>query len=216
MAGFVDELTLINALADAAPGFVWRLVGEDGGRRDRPAAVRAGPDGEHVGLGVGRGAARLHLPRRQPPGFAAPATGVVSARRARRAPGAVVGAGRHGCPRWRRRGSGWRCSTGDGPGPEAFTLREPYPAPAALRKRRPIGGPASRSRAASGGSGAESRWPWPSRQPRSSSGARCCPRSRCPRRPRPAERVGDRQRSPARCRGRCRVAVTPPRTNGRS
>lgn len=28
-AGFVDELERINALADAAPGFVWRYVAED-------------------------------------------------------------------------------------------------------------------------------------------------------------------------------------------
>src|SRR5690349_20832214 len=30
MAGFVGGLLEINALADAAPGFVWRLVDEDG------------------------------------------------------------------------------------------------------------------------------------------------------------------------------------------
>lgn len=27
-AGFMDELDAVNALADAAPGFIWRLVGE--------------------------------------------------------------------------------------------------------------------------------------------------------------------------------------------
>ena len=30
MSGFVDQLDEINALADAAPGFVWRLQTEDG------------------------------------------------------------------------------------------------------------------------------------------------------------------------------------------
>ncbi|GAA3195145.1 DUF3291 domain-containing protein [Actinocorallia longicatena] len=30
-AGFADALEEINALADGAPGFVWRLVGEGGG-----------------------------------------------------------------------------------------------------------------------------------------------------------------------------------------
>src|SRR4051812_49650901 len=30
MAGFVNQLDTINALADAAPGFVWRLQTEDG------------------------------------------------------------------------------------------------------------------------------------------------------------------------------------------
>jgi hypothetical protein len=29
LAGFVEALTQINALADAAPGFVWRLEGDD-------------------------------------------------------------------------------------------------------------------------------------------------------------------------------------------
>lgn len=31
MAGFVDQLVRINALADASPGFVWRLADESGG-----------------------------------------------------------------------------------------------------------------------------------------------------------------------------------------
>ncbi|MDA8016617.1 MAG: DUF3291 domain-containing protein [Thermoanaerobaculia bacterium] len=30
MAGFVNQLDAINAIADAAPGFVWRLQNEDG------------------------------------------------------------------------------------------------------------------------------------------------------------------------------------------
>lgn len=30
LAGFVDQLAEINALADAAPGFVWRMVDDDG------------------------------------------------------------------------------------------------------------------------------------------------------------------------------------------
>ncbi|HEY3873800.1 MAG TPA: DUF3291 domain-containing protein [Actinocrinis sp.] len=30
LAGFVEQLDEINALADGAPGFVWRMVGEDG------------------------------------------------------------------------------------------------------------------------------------------------------------------------------------------
>ena len=33
-AGFKDNLDSINALADAAPGFVWRLVGEGGDATD--------------------------------------------------------------------------------------------------------------------------------------------------------------------------------------
>ena len=38
MAGFVAQLDPINALADGAPGFVWRLVG-DGKRRNQFAPV---------------------------------------------------------------------------------------------------------------------------------------------------------------------------------
>jgi hypothetical protein len=40
MQGFVAELDAINAIADAAPGFVWRLTGED---PDDPAIVSLGP-----------------------------------------------------------------------------------------------------------------------------------------------------------------------------
>ncbi|MDC0947880.1 DUF3291 domain-containing protein [Gammaproteobacteria bacterium] len=34
LAGFVGNLDRINALADASPGFVWRLVDESGGSTD--------------------------------------------------------------------------------------------------------------------------------------------------------------------------------------
>jgi hypothetical protein len=30
MAGFVEQLEAVNALAEATPGFVWRLKGNDG------------------------------------------------------------------------------------------------------------------------------------------------------------------------------------------
>jgi hypothetical protein len=37
MKGFVDRLEPINAIADEAPGFIWRLQGEEG----NATAVRA-------------------------------------------------------------------------------------------------------------------------------------------------------------------------------
>ena len=42
LAGFVARLEDINALADTAPGFVWRLQTAEGGR-DRPPPVRRRP-----------------------------------------------------------------------------------------------------------------------------------------------------------------------------
>lgn len=42
MAGFMARLAEINALADAAPGFVWRLVDDDGS--DATALRPYGPD----------------------------------------------------------------------------------------------------------------------------------------------------------------------------
>jgi hypothetical protein len=43
--GFVSALDPVNALADAAPGFVWRLQTEDG----NATAVRADPDPLFIG-----------------------------------------------------------------------------------------------------------------------------------------------------------------------
>jgi hypothetical protein len=42
MSGFVERLAAINALADGAPGFVWRLQTEEGDA----TAIRAFPDDE--------------------------------------------------------------------------------------------------------------------------------------------------------------------------
>jgi hypothetical protein len=42
MAGFVDDLPRLNAVADAAPGFVWRLQGE--GEADATSLRPYGPD----------------------------------------------------------------------------------------------------------------------------------------------------------------------------
>ena len=40
MAGFVAQLDAMNAIADAAPGFVWRMLEED---PDDPALIALGP-----------------------------------------------------------------------------------------------------------------------------------------------------------------------------
>lgn len=74
---FLDALAPVNALADAAPGFVWRLQTEDG-ERDRGARVRMGCPGqrrghrEHAGVEVGRGAGRVDLCRCTPRSAASP------------------------------------------------------------------------------------------------------------------------------------------------
>ena len=51
MAGFVNRLDEINALADASPGFVWRLID----RRGNATYLRPFDDpadaAEHVGMG---------------------------------------------------------------------------------------------------------------------------------------------------------------------
>ena len=41
MAGFMAGITSVNALADTAPGFVWRL--QDGDGPAPPRCARAGP-----------------------------------------------------------------------------------------------------------------------------------------------------------------------------
>lgn len=44
MAGFVERLDELNALADAAPGFVWRLETEEG----NATSLRPFPDGDLI------------------------------------------------------------------------------------------------------------------------------------------------------------------------
>jgi len=71
LAEFVAALDPVNAAADTAPGFVWRLQTEDGNATAVHAFEwdRAGSAG---GLGVGRGARRVRLLRQAPAGPAAP------------------------------------------------------------------------------------------------------------------------------------------------
>jgi hypothetical protein len=127
LAGFVELLPVVNGLADAAPGFVWRLVDEDGG--DATHLRPFGPD-YIVNLTVWESvdALREFVYR----------SGHIEPLRRRREwfhvadqPYAVlwwVPAGHiptvdeaaHRLARLREAG----------PGPDAFTLREPYPAPA--------------------------------------------------------------------------------------
>jgi Domain of unknown function (DUF3291) len=55
MAGFVDQLDAMNALADAHPGFIWRLTGED---PNDPAIVSLGAN-RLVNISVWRDVASL-------------------------------------------------------------------------------------------------------------------------------------------------------------
>lgn len=61
-ADFMDNLDPINALAEATPGFIWRLQTEDG----NATAIKAFPGDDlmilNMGVGIDRDAGRLRLP----------------------------------------------------------------------------------------------------------------------------------------------------------
>ena len=126
LAGFVRRLDEVNAVADGAPGFVWRLQGESGNATD----LRPWGDDVIVNMSVWESVAALRdyvygpehaaVLRRRRDWF-----GVLGA------PHLVL----------------WYVAVGhepdlvearerldrlerDGPGPEAFTLRAPFPVPA--------------------------------------------------------------------------------------
>ena len=66
LADFAAALDPVNAAVDAAPGFIWRLEPKTATRPPwtRSNGTRAGAPGvlgQHVGLGVGRGARRVRL-----------------------------------------------------------------------------------------------------------------------------------------------------------
>lgn len=73
-AGFMDQLDAVNALADAAPGFVWRLVGEGNDAIDIDAVpddprlavnMSVWTDGEALGAFVYRNPEHLAIMRRR-------------------------------------------------------------------------------------------------------------------------------------------------------
>ena len=66
MADFMARLDEINALAERSPGFVWRLQGESGNNTDLKVTGDPLFIVNLVGLGVARGAPRVHLPLRPP------------------------------------------------------------------------------------------------------------------------------------------------------
>jgi hypothetical protein len=127
LAGFVALLPVVNAIADTAPGFVWRLVDEDGA--DATQLRPFGPD-YVVNLTVWQSveALREFVYR----------SGHVEPLRRRRdwfhvADEAYavlwwVPAGH--IPTIQQAGDRLALLRANGPGPDAFTLREPYPAPA--------------------------------------------------------------------------------------
>ena len=126
MAGFVDELTFINARADVAAGFVWRLVGE--GADDATTLRPFGPD-LMVNMSVWesvealrdftyRDGTHLEQLRRRREWFT------------REGPHLVlwwIPAGT--LPTLEEARERLALLDRDGPGPLAFTLREPYPMP---------------------------------------------------------------------------------------
>jgi hypothetical protein len=135
MAGFMAELDPVNALADAAPGFVWRLQDGDG-----PGATALRPCGPDIMVNMSvwetlealqdftyRSGAHLDAIRRRREWFhKMPEQHLVLW---------WIPAGHlpdidealHRLDLLRR----------DGPGPSAFTFREPYDRPAPRRPRDP-------------------------------------------------------------------------------
>ncbi len=128
MAGFMDDLTLINARADAAPGFVWRLVGE--GSDDAVNLRPFGPD-----LMVNMSVWELVEALRD---FTYRDGDHLESLRRRREWFSHEGLGSHLVLWWVPVGTIPTLEEArerlalldrEGPGPEAFTLREPYPMP---------------------------------------------------------------------------------------
>jgi hypothetical protein len=126
VAGFFDRLVEINAVAEAAPGFVWRLVDEDG---QDATSLRPYDDVTLVNLSVWESVealsayvyrtAHLDVLRQRRQWFLPPD-----------GPHAVlwwIPAGRW--PTLDEAGDRLKRLAHDGPGPDAFTLREPYAAP---------------------------------------------------------------------------------------
>jgi hypothetical protein len=127
LAGFVNELPAVNALADSFPGFVWRLTDDDG--VDATSLRPYGRDDTIVNLTVWETIEALREFTYRSPHLAV--------MRRRRDwflpyPGAYL------VLWWIPAGSRPTVDEAvrrlarldaDGPGPEAFTFREPYPAP---------------------------------------------------------------------------------------
>ncbi|WP_345538040.1 DUF3291 domain-containing protein [Phytohabitans rumicis] len=128
MAGFVKELEVINALADAAPGFVWRLVGE--GSDDATALRPFGPD-LMVNMSVWESVEALR-------DFTYRDADHLEQLRRRREWFSHTGLGSHLVLWWIPAGTiptlqeareRLALLDANGPGPDAFTLRTPYDSP---------------------------------------------------------------------------------------
>jgi hypothetical protein len=126
LAGFVAMLPVINALADASPGFVWRLTDEGGA--DATSLRPYGPD-IALNMSVWTSVANLRAFVYRSRHLA-----VMRQRREwfRPYPGPYqvmwwVPAGH--IPTFDEAAERLTLLAGRGPGPEAFTFREPYPRP---------------------------------------------------------------------------------------
>ena len=64
MAGFMENLDRVNALAERSEGFVWRLKDDTNNATAIPAVSRSRHGGESVGLGERRGAGEVRLEHR--------------------------------------------------------------------------------------------------------------------------------------------------------
>jgi hypothetical protein len=127
MADFVRDLPTVNALSDAAPGFVWRLRDEDG--QDATSLRPYGPD-TMVNMSVWESVEALR-------DFAYRGPHLESLRR-RREWFDYAGIEAHLVLWWIPAGTTPTLDEAHdrldllvrkGPGPDAFTLRKPYPPP---------------------------------------------------------------------------------------
>lgn len=128
MADFVAGLPVLNALADGAPGFVWRLVDDDG--VDSTGLRPFGPD-VLVNLSVWESVEALRA-------YAYQTRGHLEALRRRREWFHYDGIGEHLVLWWipagtlptvQEAGERRDLLNRSGPTPEAFTLRHTFPAP---------------------------------------------------------------------------------------
>jgi heme-degrading monooxygenase HmoA len=126
LAGFMDQLDAINALADRAPGFVWRLQSDSGNATD----IRVGGDDRLiVNMSVWQSAEALSAYV-----YESAHRGVLARRRewflVSDAPFQALWWVKAGQPPTVEDGlARLECLRGNGPGPDAFTFKELFPAP---------------------------------------------------------------------------------------
>ena len=240
---FVDALDEINALAEASPGFVWRLKDEATGLSSSYVSADDDPLNDHqpVGLGDARAAPRLRVPHGAH-AVPAPAPGVVP--EASSCSSCAGGCRPATSPTVEEAMAKLEQLGREGPSDDAFTLRDRRPAPDRSGRRRcpaervrrgraredlrdaprrPGGGEGGRDRGACHRRGRRRASPAPARRPRARRRRSPATTSSSPTSARPSSAVaGDTARTgrEAACARRSRSAraalhARPPSSPGR-